>query len=152
MLVVVLLFLSLIQTCLGTGSIFVEIETKRERCFLEDIPTATPIRARYSLFESDATHLQRMMQAQQEIWMHRPGAKNKTEEKTPLSGVTLHVWIEDPNGKSVAENTEGQDGVLLFTSRVSGEHKVCFEAKLEKGSSWFGARNTYVHVCFSIPY
>lgn len=146
--VLFILFSGLLKTCNATGSVFVEIETRRERCFLEDVSVSTPIRAKYALFESDSQQsqsvLRNLMQAQQEIWMHRTGAINLTHDATnPLSGVSLHAWIEDPSGNTVAEIQDNQEGEMMYTSRSIGEHKVCFEAKSDKRGGWFGARPSF---------
>jgi hypothetical protein len=112
--IAILLGFYLFSAC---SAVFVIIEEGRQKCLLEDVPKDTLVLSRYRTEEISGA-----------------GVPKEAEMK---------VSVLDPDGNYLLEKEYNTEGRVAFTSQKGGEHKICFQLVVQRGS-WFGSRQKVV--------
>lgn len=118
--------LSMLCIMCCNAKLWVNLNAGQVRCWLEDVPADTLISAAYEL-------------------RHYPIDDHVLDADKAPSGVGAKIWVTDPTGKVVVDKQTGPDYVLLITTLVAGEHKICMQTN---SSKWFGPTIKYVCLFF----
>ncbi|KAH3759329.1 p24 family protein alpha [Pelomyxa schiedti] len=137
---VVLSAMPSLVTCGWRGSAFVTYSSNSHKCFLEDLASATELRARYSLHHS--SHLQ--FDEGQRLAIRHHG-DNSFESRNLTGDQDLGAYVvssvQDPLGNLVHEVPNGDsDGEVLYTTKMAGQHKICFSVKKVDKQMWFSSK------------
>lgn len=114
-----LLLFSLISSAL---SLYFHIQEKEEKCFIEEIPTETPVIGAYKI---------QIFDKNQQTWT----------EADPHIG--MHVTITGPDRKVIQSRDLKTEGRFSFTSNYPGEHSICLKSTTDQ---WFAGIKLRVHL------
>ena len=121
-----ILFLAVFLVCCAVSTIpFFPLAPGETKCFINDVPRDTALYTSSFLVEV--------------VPAHGGGGVD------PALTRSLKVWIEDPEGKRVAEAPEAENGFTTHTSAMHGEYKACVTTSVSRWS----ASNTEFHVALT---
>mmetsp|Transcript_15236 Transcript_15236/g.59578 ORF Transcript_15236/g.59578 Transcript_15236/m.59578 type:complete len:226 (-) Transcript_15236:42-719(-) len=101
--------------------LFFYLKEGQNKCFIEDLPASTLVVGEFSASDIQAGRADDDIQPRKEAFA------------TPLG---LKVTVKEPDGGVLVDNQYPATGRVAFTSRIAGEHIVCFKTD---SSRWFGA-------------
>ncbi|KAH3760933.1 emp24/gp25L/p24 family protein [Pelomyxa schiedti] len=141
----------------GWGSVFVDIgkKTSGERCFVEDLPADTLVRARYSLHDHVPDEMmkpppggpgivgerlsgQLLDQVASRFGIPRgiSSRRNVTGTGDMVAGLHIVTSAVSPSGRTIPADPLSilgtVDGEFYFTTAEEGEHEICFRVAREK--------------------
>ena len=98
------------------------IHEKEEKCFIEEIPTETPVIGQYKIETHDIS---------QQAWV------------TAGPSIGMHVTITGPDRNVIQSKDFQAEGRFSFTSNYPGEHSICLKSTSDQ---WFSGLKLRVHL------
>merc|ERR1712226_1034740 len=118
----VLSFFLLICCLSAVSGLYFHIGETERKCFIEEIPDETMVVGNYKVEMFD---------------------KMQNKYVPTVSGLGIHVSVQDPDLRSVMSRTYAAEGRFTFTSHTAGEHIICLHSN---SSAWFGGGQLRVHL------
>ena len=103
-------------------SLYFHILEKEEKCFIEEIPTETPVIGVYRIETYDV---------KQQVW------------QAAQEPIGMHVTIKGPDRNLIQSKDFTSEGKFSFTSNYPGEHSICLRSTTDQ---WFGGTKLRVHL------
>ena len=114
--------LFLFSLLLPALSLYFHIQEKEEKCFIEEIPTETPVIGAYKIETFDI---------KQQVWVAAD------------ESIGMHVTIKGPDRNLIQSKDFTSEGRFSFTSNYPGEHSICLRSTTDQ---WFGGTKLRVHL------
>ena len=92
----------------------------QSKCFIEDLPASTLVVGEFAGSDIEAT----------------PTGEHQPRKDAAAQPLALSVVVKEPDGGILVDNIYPASGRVAFTSRIAGEHVVCFKTS---STRWFGA-------------
>lgn len=116
--------------------LFFYLKEGQSKCFIEDLPASTLVVGEFAGSDIEAT----------------PTGEHQPRKDAAAQPLALSVVVKEPDGGILVDNIYPASGRVAFTSRIAGEHVVCFKTS---STRWFGAgsvvRSPHTHThtpCF----
>eukprot|EP00343_Euplotes_focardii_P010313 CAMPEP_0205827260 /NCGR_PEP_ID=MMETSP0206-20130828/31408_1 /ASSEMBLY_ACC=CAM_ASM_000279 /TAXON_ID=36767 /ORGANISM="Euplotes focardii, Strain TN1" /LENGTH=224 /DNA_ID=CAMNT_0053128001 /DNA_START=93 /DNA_END=767 /DNA_ORIENTATION=+ len=100
--------------------LFFYLKEGQSKCFIEDLPASTLVVGEFAGSDIEAT----------------PTGEHQPRKDAAAQPLALSVVVKEPDGGILVDNIYPASGRVAFTSRIAGEHVVCFKTS---STRWFGA-------------
>jgi len=105
-----------------SSALYFHIGETEKKCFIEEIPDDTMVVGNYKVEMYD---------------------KVRQEYVPTITGLGMHVNIQDPVDKTLMSRMYASEGRFTFTSHTAGEHQICLHSN---STAWFGGGQLRVHL------
>mmetsp|Transcript_16181 Transcript_16181/g.22627 ORF Transcript_16181/g.22627 Transcript_16181/m.22627 type:complete len:225 (-) Transcript_16181:27-701(-) len=100
--------------------LFFYLKEGQQKCFIEDLPASTLVVGEFSGTDIQPT----------------PSGEHQPRKDPIANPLRMVINVKEPDGGVLVDNEYPATGRVAFTSRIAGEHIVCFKTAT---SRWFGA-------------